>query len=150
MMNSMILWATILSPVISAIAVIVALIIANRSTKDAKKQIDAVYDLLGVFIASQNLNIKNALCEYISQKNSLDMQIEDAREDFETIHNPFLYSAPRIEVVEELENQKERKRKLDNLLAQREDIEMNIQIIQSYLEKVKNIKEKQWNWKNVS
>lgn len=145
MMNSMILWATILSPVISAIAVIVALIIANRSTKDAKKQIDAVYDLLGVFIASQNLNIKNALCEYISQKNSLDMQIEDAREDFETIHNPFLYSAPRIEVVEELENQKERKRKLDNLLAQREDIEMNIQIIQSYLEKVKNIKEKQWN-----
>lgn len=141
----MILWATILSPVISAIAVIVALIIANRSTKDAKKQIDAVYDLLGVFIASQNLNIKNALCEYISQKNSLDMQIEDAREDFETIHNPFLYSAPRIEVVEELENQKERKRKLDNLLAQREDIEMNIQIIQSYLEKVKNIKEKQWN-----
>ena len=138
-MENIILWATILSPVISAIAVIVALIIANRSTKDAKKQIDAVYDLLGVFIASQNLNIKNALCEYISQKNSLDMQIEDAQEDFETIHNPFLYSAPRIEVVEELENQKERKRKLDNLLAQREDIEMNIQIIQSYLEKVKNI-----------
>lgn len=144
-MDNIILWATILSPVISAIAVIVALIIANRSTKDAKKQIDAVYDLLDVFIASQNLNIKNALCEYISQKNSLDMQIEDAQEDFETIHNPFLYSAPRIEVVEELENQKERKRKLDNLLAQREDIEMNIQIIQSYLEKVKNIKEKQWN-----
>lgn len=144
-MENIILWATILSPVISAIAVIVALIIANRSTKDAKKQIDAVYDLLDVFIASQNLNIKNALCEYISQKNSLDMQIEDAQEDFETIHKPFLYSAPRIEVIEELENQKERKRKLDNLLAQREDIEMNIQIIQSYLEKVKNIKEKQWN-----
>lgn len=144
-MDNIILWATILSPVFSAIAVIVALIIANRSTKDAKKQIDAVYDLLDVFIASQNLNIKNALCEYISQKNSLDMQIEDAQEDFETIHNPFLYSAPRIEVVEELENQKERKRKLDNLLAQREDIKMNIQIIQSYLEKVKYIKEKQWN-----
>lgn len=141
----MILWATIASPIIGAIAIIVALWVAKRSSQAAKKQIDAVYNLLDVFIASQNLNIKNALCEYISQKNSLDMQIEDAQEDFETIHKPFLYSAPRIEVVEELENQKERKRKLDNLLAQREDIEMNIQIIQSYLEKVKNIKEKLWN-----
>lgn len=137
----MILWATIASPIIGAIAIIVALWVAKRSSQAAKKQIDAVYDLLDVFIASQNLNIKNALCEYISQKNSLDMQIEDAQEDFETIHNPFLYSAPRIEVVEELENQKERKRKLDNLLAEREDIETNIKIIQCYLEKIKNIKE---------
>lgn len=137
----MILWATIASPIIGAIAIIVALWVAKRSSQAAKKQIDAVYNLLDVFIASQNLNIKNALCDNINQKNLLDAQISDAQEDLETIHNPFLYSAPRIEVVEELENQKERKRKLDNLLAEREDIETNIKIIQCYLEKIKNIKE---------
>lgn len=137
----MILWATIASPIIGAIAIIVALWVAKRSSQAAKKQIDAVYNLLDVFIASQNLNIKNALCDNINQKNLLDAQISDAQEDLETIHNPFLYSAPRIEVIEELERQKGRKRKLDNLLAEREDIETNIKIIQCYLEKIKNIKE---------
>ena len=46
-------WATVLSPVIGIIAIIVALYISHKSSKEAQKQIEAVYNLLEVFVAAQ-------------------------------------------------------------------------------------------------
>ena len=53
-MNPTLFWATVLSPIVGVVAIIVALIIARRSSKETKKQIEAVYNLLDVFVAAQN------------------------------------------------------------------------------------------------
>ena len=67
MMDILIQWATLLSPIISVIAIIVALCIARSSSKDAQKQIDAIHNLLDVFIAANNLDIVDAQRKYQSQ-----------------------------------------------------------------------------------
>lgn len=60
MMECITQWATLLSPIISVIAIIVALCIARSSSKDVQKQIDAIHNLLDVFIAANNLDIVEA------------------------------------------------------------------------------------------
>ena len=64
MTDELIQWATLLSPIISVIAVIVALRVANHSSKDAQKQINAIRHLLDVFVAANNLDIVEAQRKY--------------------------------------------------------------------------------------
>ena len=51
MLDSLTQWATLLSPIISVIAIIVALRVARSSSKDAQEQIKAIRHLLDMFIA---------------------------------------------------------------------------------------------------
>ena len=69
------LWATVLSPIVGAVAIIVALIIARRSSNETKRQISAVYNLLDVFVASQNPTMMEAKRKYEQQIAGLDKQI---------------------------------------------------------------------------
>ena len=135
MMDIMIQWATLLSPIISVIAIIVALCIARSSSKDAQKQIDAIHNLLDVFIAANNLDIVEAQRKYQSKLTELDKRIKDAKEDLETEHYPFFGRGARIDDIEAIEGQKERKRYLDNLLQQREKVELSLSLIDDYIKK---------------
>ena len=89
MSDSLIQWATLLSPIISVIAIIVALQIARTSSKDAQKQIAAIRHLLNVFVAANNLDIVEAQRKYQRQLVDLDKEIEDAQSKFDTV-SPFI------------------------------------------------------------
>ena len=128
-------WATLLSPIAGVIAIIVALIIANRSSRDAEKQVTAIHNLLDVFVAAQNPNMVEAMQHYKQQLAQLDEQIETAKEDLETV-NPFFGRGPKIEDVEYMAEKEEQKQHLDDLLKQRDKAEMQLNLILSYLTKV--------------
>ena len=95
MSENLVQWVTLLSPIISVIAIIVALKVAHDSSKDAMEQVKAIRNLLDVFVAANNLDIVEAQRKYQQQLVDLDKQIEQARMDYETIY-PFR-SAVRIE-----------------------------------------------------
>ena len=88
MLDCLTQWATLLSPIISVIAIIVALKVVRNSSKDAQKQIKAIHHLLDVFVAVNNLDIVEAQRKYRQQLVELDSQIEDAQMKVETVY-PF-------------------------------------------------------------
>lgn len=135
MCDSISFWATVLSPIVGVIAIIVALVVAKNSSRDAKKQIKAVYNLLDVFVAAQNPNMITAMQQYKQQIALLNEQIETAKEDLETV-NPFFGRGPKIEDVEYMAEKEEQKQHLDDLLKQRDKAEMQLNLILSYLTKV--------------
>lgn len=135
MCDSILFWATVLSPIVGVIAIIVALIIANRSSRDAEKQVTAIHNLLDVFVAAQNPNMVEAMQHYKQQLARLDEQIEAAKEDLETV-NPFFGRGPRIEDIEYLEDKGKQRQHLDDLQKQRNKAEMQLKLIKSYLDKV--------------
>lgn len=134
-MDILIQWATLLSPIISVIAIIVALCIARSSSKDAQKQIDAIHNLLDVFIAANNLDIVEAQRKYQSQLLDLDKQIEKAKTDLNTDHHPYFGRGSRIYDVEAIEGQIKRKEYLDALLHQRKELVVNLALIDNYIKK---------------
>ena len=136
MIDILIQWATLLSPIISVIAIIVALCIARSSSKDALKQIDAIHNLLDVFIAANNLDIVEAQRKYQSKLTELDKRIKDAKEDLETVHYPFFGRGARIDDIEAIEGQIKRKEYLGDLLHQRKELEVNLALIDNYIKKV--------------
>lgn len=132
-MDILIQWATLLSPIISVIAIIVALCIARSSSKDAQMQIDAIHDLLDVFIAANNLDIVEAQRKYQSQLPNLDKQIEDAKFKVETVY-PFVGGA-RIHQIAAAQEKIEQIEYLEQLLAKRKEIETNLSLIDDYIKK---------------
>ena len=128
-------WATLLSPIAGVIAIIVALIIANRSSRDAEKQVTAIHNLLDVFVAAQNPNMVEAMQHYKQQLARLDEQIGAVKEDLETV-DPFLGRGPKIEDIEYSAEKEEQKQHLNDLQKQRDKIEMQLNLILSYLTKV--------------
>ena len=134
-MDILIQWATLLSPIISVIAIIVALCIARSSSKDAQMQIDAIHNLLDVFIAANNLDIVEAQRKYQSRLAELDKRIKDAKVDLETEHYPFFGRGARIEDFEAIEGQIKRKEYLDALLHQRKEFVGNLALIDNYIKK---------------
>ena len=66
----------ILTLIVSVIAVVVALWISRKSSKNAQKQIDAIHELLDVFVAVQNLNIFETQQKYKKQLEEVDREIE--------------------------------------------------------------------------
>lgn len=125
--------ATLLSPIISVIAVIVALIIARRSSIDAKEQIKSIRHLLDVFIAANNLNIKEALRKSQQQLSEINSLIEDAQEELEVV-SPFI-SSVRIDYIEEMQEKNKQRIYFKQLLSKREELESNIALIQDYINK---------------
>ncbi len=126
-------WATLLSPIISVVAIIVALIVARSSSKDAQQQINAIRHLLDVFVAANNLDIIEAQRKYQRQLTELDSQIEDAQMKVDIV-NPFRYGA-RIEQIVAVQEKEKQKAYLNQLLAKRKEIEVNLSLIQDYIKK---------------
>lgn len=132
-MDSWIQWATLASPIISVIAIIVALCVARSSSKDAQQQISAIRNILDVFVAANNLDIVEAQRKYQRQLVELDSQIEDAKFDVEAVY-PFVGGSliHKIEAAQKKQGQIER---LDQLLAKRKEIEINLSLIDDYIKK---------------
>lgn len=132
-MDTLTQWATLLSPIISVIAIIVALIVARSSSKDAQGQINAIRNLLDVFVAANNLDIIEAQRKYQRQLIELNQQIEKAQMDYETVY-PFVGGA-RIDYIHAAQEKAEQKEYLNQLLAKRKEIEVNLSLIQNYIKK---------------
>jgi hypothetical protein len=136
MLDGLTQWATLLSPIISVIAIIVALRVARSSSKDAQKQINAIRHLLDVFVAANNLDIVEAQRKYQRQLAELDSQIEDAQMEVDTVY-PFVGGA-RIDHIIAAQEKAEQKAHLNQLLAKRKEIEVNLSLIQDYIKKQRN------------
>ena len=132
-MDSLTQWATLLSPIISVIAIIVALIVARSSSKDAQEQINAIRNLLDVFVAANNLDIIEAQRKYQRQLIELDQQITEAKTAVETV-SPFV-SAVRIERAYAAQEKLKQIEYRNELLAKRKEIEVNLSLIQNYIKK---------------
>ena len=109
MLDSLTQWATLLSPIISVIAIIVALRVARSSSKDAQEQIKAIRHLLDMFIAA------NRGCKICRRNCS----------------SPFI-GGPLIEQIRKMFEAKEY---LNHLLAKHKEIEVNLSLIQDYIKK---------------
>ena len=126
-------WATLLSPIISVIDIIFALNVARISSKDAQEQIKAIHHLLDVFVAANNLDIVEAQRKYQQQLVELDSQIEDVQMEVDTVY-PFVGGA-RIDHIITAQEKAEQKAHLNQLLAKRKEIEVNLSLIQDYIKK---------------
>lgn len=133
MLDSLTQWATLLSPIISVIAIIVALSVARSSSKDAQQQINAIRHLLDVFVAANNLDIVEAQRKYQRQLAELDSQIEDAQMEVDTVY-PFVGGA-RIDHIIAAQEKAEQIEDLAQLVAKRKEIEANLSLIQDYIQK---------------
>lgn len=133
MLDSLTQWATLLSPIISVIAIIVALSVACSSSKDAQQQINAIRHLLDVFVAANNLDIVEAQRKYQRQLAELDSQIEDAQMEVDTVY-PFVGGA-RINHIIAVQEKAEQIEDLAQLVAKRKEIEANLSLIQDYIQK---------------
>lgn len=132
-MENWIAWATLLSPIISVIAIIVALIVARSSSKDAKEQIKAIRHLLDVFVAANNLDIVEAQRKYQQQLVALNSQIEDAQMAVDIV-NPFSGGA-RIDRIMNAQEKSQQIEHLNRLLTKRKEMEINLTLIQDYINK---------------
>ncbi|MFK2574891.1 hypothetical protein ACIXQX_14130 [Bacteroides fragilis] len=133
MSENLVQWATLLSPIISVIAIIVALHIARTSSKEAQKQIAAIRNLLDVFVAANNLDIVEAQRKYQRQLAELDKEIEEAQMEVDIVY-PFIGGA-RIDHIIAAQEKAEQKAHLNQLLAKRSEIEVNLSLIQDYVKK---------------
>lgn len=122
-------WATILSPIIGVFAIVVAFIVARESSKDAEKQVKAIYNLLDVFVAANNPNIENARLKYLGQLADIDSQIKKVKDLLDIRRNPF-----RDDEIE-LQEKAEQRRLLNQLVDKRKEIERNLSLIEDYFKK---------------
>ena len=132
-MECWIQWATLASPIISVVAIIVALCVARSSSKDAQQQIKAIHNLLDVFVAANNLDIVEAQRKYQRQLVELDREIEDAKFKVDTIY-PFVGGA-KIHQIAAAQEKLEQIKHLDQLLAKRKELIVNLALIDDYIKK---------------
>lgn len=133
MSENLVQWATLLSPIISVIAIIVALHIARTSSKEAQKQIAAIRNLLDVFVAANNLDIVEAQRKYQRQLAELDKEIEEAQMEVDTVY-PFIGGA-RIDHIIAAQEKAKQNAHLNQLLSKRREVEVNLSLIQDYVKK---------------
>lgn len=138
--------ATIASPIVGVAAIIVALWISHRSSRDAQKQIDAIRqstkkqldamrDQMDVFMASQAPDMVEALGQYEQQLAELDEQIEDAKEEYNIV-NPFYgLGGARIDDIEYEHQKKGQAQNIAALKQKRKAIKRQIDLINSFLHK---------------
>ena len=137
MNQDLLFWVSVASPIIGCIAIIVALIVSHISSKENKKQIKAIYELLDVFVAAQNPSMMEAKREYERQLAELNNQIHELKEDIQTV-SPFFGRGPKIEDMEELYEKKEMCKQLKDLEDKRKVMEGQLKLILSYIERTKN------------
>ena len=138
--------ATMASPIIGVAAIIVALIISHRSSRDAQKQIDAIQgatkkqldamrEQMDVFMASQVPDMMESLSQYEQQLADLDEQIEEAEEEYNTV-NPFYgLGGARIDDIEYEQEKRGQAQNIAALKQQRKAVKRQIDLIKSFLRK---------------
>lgn len=137
-MNLVMFWATVLSPIIGAIAIGVALYISHKSSKEAQKQIDAVYNLLDVFVAAQAPTMLEAKRQYEQKLVQLNRLIKEAGENMDTAIDPFFgRGGTPIDDIETMKEVSKHRKYLDSLLKEREEAKSRLDVINAYLDKVK-------------
>ena len=119
-------WATIASPIIGVVAIIVALIVSHCSSRDAQRQIE-------VFMAAQAPDMLDALDKYQRQLEQLDMQIKEAQQKYDIVNPFFGQGGAPIEDIRDLQDKKSQALNLNQLKSQREKIEKRIHLIKSFL-----------------
>jgi hypothetical protein len=127
MMDYITQWATLLSPIISVIAIIVALCIARSSSKDVQKQID-------VFVAVHNLDIFDAKRKYEKELEEVSEEIARLNTNIGTVFSPFI-GGSLINCINEQEEYKKRKNTLNQLEEKRKEIKYKLRLIQNYINK---------------
>ena len=132
-----ILIATISGPIISAIAIIVALWISHSSSKDARKQIDELHNILEVFVASQTPSMIDALQKLKREEVDLRRRIGQAKRDFECQNNDvrLMGGGALIDKIEATEEAKQKGKDLAKLQNQHKEILQKINLIETYLQK---------------
>ncbi len=135
-MDTILAWATVASPVIGAIAIIVALIIGHRSSKEARQQVEAIHKLFAVYVASQAPSLIEAKRQYEKQLNELNHKIKDAKEELQIVR-PFGYGS-RMDMIDEQERKKEQKSHLDYLKQKRKEVQQSIMLIQNFMDNSSN------------
>ena len=133
-METILQWATIASPIVGVIAIIVALVIAQRSSKETKEQIEAVCNLLDVFVAAQNPNIMEAKRKYEQELAILDAKIKELEDKIETDNFPSPW-APPIQIADVLSEKNKLCEQLEVLESKRKETEEQLNLILSYLER---------------
>ena len=138
--------ATIASPVVGVAAMVVALWISHRSSRDAQKQIDAIRqstkeqldamrDQINVFMASQAPDMVESLSQYEQQLADLDEQIEEAEEDYNIV-NPFYgLGGARIDDIEYEQEKLGQAQNIAALKQKRKAVKRQIDLINSFLRK---------------
>ena len=134
MIDCIVTWATIASPIVGVIAIIVSLCISQKSSQDAQRQINEIRNLLDVLVAVHNLDIFEAQRKYQQQLVEIDEEIEDAKTSVETAVSPFVGGA-LIDRIHERENQLRHTEYLNQLLAKRKEIESQLALIDNYIKK---------------
>ena len=129
-------WATVASPIVGVIAIIVALLISHSTSKKIQKQVDAAYDLLDVFVAAQNPTIVEVKRKYEQQLKELDILIGEAEKSLH-ITNPFLSQGPRIEMMMDMQSKEEIRENIKGLQRERDKVNESLGLIQSYIDKTK-------------
>lgn len=124
----------VLTLIASVIAIIVSLLISRKSSQDAQRQIDEIRNLLDVLVAVHNLDIFEAQRNYQQQLIEIDEEIEDAKTSVETAISPFIGGA-LIDRIHERENQSRYTEYLNQLLAKRKEIEIQLALIDNYIKK---------------
>jgi len=133
-------WATVLSPIVGVIAIIIALFASKSTSRDAEKQVKAVYNLLDVFVASQTPNMMVAKQQYEQQLKQLDAQIKDAQESLEMANPFFCKGGAKIDDIEYLMQKEKQIQHITELKEHRCNLEEQLNFILSYLNKAKKIK----------
>lgn len=136
MTNQIMFWATVLSPIVGVIAIIVALIIAHGSSKDVKSQIDAINKQIDIFIAAQNPNMMEAKKYYENQLKQLEPQIKEVEFSLQTVRSPFYDRGSKIEDIEQDMRYEEYRKQMSILLNKKNEIENRLASINLYMEKV--------------
>lgn len=138
--------ATIASPVVGVAAIVVALWISHRSSRDAQKQIDAIQkstqkqldamrEQMDVFMASQAPDMVESLSQYEQQLADLDEQIEEAEEDYNIV-NPFYgLGGARIDDIEYEQEKRGQAQNIAALKQKRKTVKKQIDLINSFLRK---------------
>ena len=138
--------ATIASPEVGVAAIVVALWISHRSSRDAQKQIDAIRqstkeqldamrDQMNVFMASQAPDMVESLSQYEQQLEELDKQIEDAEEEYNIV-NPFYgLGGARIDDIDYEYKKKRQAQNIAALKQKRKAVKRQIDLINSFLRK---------------
>ena len=124
--------ATIASPIISAIAVIVALIISHRSSREAQRQIDALHEQIDAFKAAYAPYMLGQLEQYKTQLEELNEQVEHAQEKYDVV-NPFFGHGAKIDDIDYLEDKNRQAQNLNQLKAQRMKVVEQIRLINAFL-----------------
>lgn len=135
-METILAWATILSPLIGVVAIVLSSISSSRSLKKMNQQIEAVNNLLDVFVAAENPVIMEAKRKYEQQLVELDKQIKKLVEDIQTF-SPYFGRGTRGEAMEELFKKNAQCEQLEVLESKRDEIKGQLDLILSYIERTK-------------